>query len=1185
MPFRGSVLACLIACSVLPTNVGAEPQAAASAAADNRQPDAEAERFFEEQVRPILAEHCQGCHGPDKQFGGLRVDSWASLRETSDSAPVIVPEDVEGSLLLTAVRREDGLAMPPDEELTADQIAALEHWVRIGAPWPASEPIAADEAARRASEHWAFQPVVDNAIPEVSDPTWPRNPIDAFVLAELDRKQLAPSPAVDLPRLLRRSAYAATGLPPSVEAIERIATASSTDSANSRDATASRDATTSRDTTASRDTYEQWVDELLESPQFGEHWARWWLDVARYSDSKGYVYAREHRFWTHAWAYRDWVVDAFNRDRPYDEFLLLQLAADQVATDPSDLAAMGFLTIGRRFLGVKHDIIDDRIDVVTRGMMGLTVACARCHDHKYDPIPTADYYSLYGVFDSCLEREQSIDDRERLSPEYLAELESRQQKLADRLAAIRLETSDRVRDRVGDYLAAQFELDRYPSESFGQLFSKEDLLPTIVRRWEDYLRQRQAQSDPVFIAWHRLAALAELPAENFAQQAREVAAELVALPNEAIHPQVRAALADPPTSPTELAAMYARLFGDARRLASEHPDAASDESTAALLAVLHGPGSPCEIPDESIVEIESMLDIGGTQELWNLQGEVDRWVIDSQAADRRARILVDRPQPIEPRIFRRGNPLRKETLVPRRFLSLLSPADAEPFAEGSGRLELARAIVDPNNPLTARVIVNRVWGHYFGRPLVDTPSDFGLRASHPSHPELLDWLAARLVEENGSLKSLHRRILLSATFRQASSGPADPTLRQRAEQVDPGNQWLWRWQPRRLSLEEMRDSLIAVTGGLDLRVGGKPDATLWNPPFSDRRTLYGTVDRQFLPGLLRVFDFANPDLHIPQRAETTAPQQALFFLNHPLVLDRVTRLIATLEEQHPGDSDAAIRRRLAALFETVLRRGPDEQEWSDSLAFLASAADDTTSPGPPTAQAWSYGYGRLDEEAGVTADFTPLPYFSGEGWQGGPQYPDPKLGWVRLDATGGHPGNDLAHAAIRRWTAPRDLTIEVRTTLTHEPPQGDGVRAAIVVGSRPTVREDAVDAPDSAAPKDTAEAGDLADTGNPADADDLADATGLLASGKFHQSSGSLDVQRLRVVEGQTIDFLVDIGEGLAYDQFLWRIRITETTEEPSGSVVWDAQADFLGDSTQRLSPWQQLAQILLCTNEFLFVP
>ena len=1123
----------LMALLLQPSAANAEETDAAQPAVAAPIAAAEGERFFEDRVRPILAEHCQGCHGADKQHGGLRLDSWTSLSETSDSAPVVIAGDADASLLIRAVRREEGLAMPPDAELTAEQIETLSHWVRLGAPWPQGEPIPSEEAAKRALAHWAFQPVVRPELPAVRDDAWVRTPVDQFVLAALEAQQLAPSPAADRRTLIRRASYLVTGLPPTQEAIDRFVASQEPDA------------------------YPKLVEELLGSAQFGEQWARMWLDVARYSDSKGYVYAREHRFWTHAWAYRDWVVDSFNRDRPYNEFLLLQLAADQVAESPKDLAAMGFLTLGRRFLGVRPDVIDDRIDAVSRGMMGLTVACARCHDHKYDPIPTADYYSLYGVFDSCLENERSIGDPSQLDAAYVEELQRRQQALAKRIAEIRKDTSDRARERVGDYLAAQFELEKYPGEAFNQLFSKNDLLPTIVHRWVDYLREAERREDPVFVAWHQLAPLAELPSDQFAERAAAIVAGWSQAPNQH-NPLIAAAFAQQiPSTPAELAGIYAGVFAEVRRRVAENaantassangqPSAElADPAAEAIRRALYDPNSACEIPDESIVELEYLMDIEGTTELWKLQSEVDRWVIDSAASEPRARILVDRPVPSEPRIFRRGNALRKEGVVPRQFLGLLSDEPRQPFQIGSGRLELARGIIDPSNPLTARVIVNRIWGHYFGRPLVDTPSDFGLRAATPSHPELLDWLADRLVAEGWSLKQVHRQILLSAAFQQSASGPEDPAVRSRAEQTDPANRWLWHWQPRRLTLEEMRDSLIAVTGKLDLAVGGKPIASLWNPPFSDRRTLYGTVDRQFLPGLMRVFDFANPDLHIPQRSETTAPQQALFFLNHPLVLNRTHQLAETLKQRHPGEDSTAIGERATALFRAVLFRDPSPAELAEAVEFVNLAIAEAVAPTAPKNREWAYGFGSWDEAAGRIQGFTALPHFTGEAWQGGPQFPDGQLGWVKLDATGGHPGNDRAHAAIRRWTAPRDLRIEIRSTFNHEPPQGDGVRAAIVSSH-----------------------------GTP----------GTLASAQVHMAAKPLDVAALDVVAGQTIDFLVDIGDGLSYDQFLWQIRIL--SQDAGGEpIVWDASQDFEGVSSERLDPWEQLTQVLLCTNEFLFIP
>jgi mono/diheme cytochrome c family protein len=1090
---------------------------------------AEGERFFEEKVRPIFAEHCQGCHGARKEQGGLRLDSWKSITETSDSAPVIVPGDLEGSLLVRAVRREAGYEMPPDGPLKPEQVEAIEHWVKIGAPWPQQEPIASDEAQRRAREHWAFQPIRSPQPPSLSDTNWVRNPVDAFVLDALRKHQLQPSPQADKRTLIRRATYLVTGLPPTQEAIDRFLA--------------------DNDPTA----YATLVEELLKSPQYGEQWARLWLDVARYSDSKGYVYAREHRFWTHAWSYRDWVADAFNRDRPYDEFLLMQLAADRVATSPADLAAMGFLTLGRRFLGVRHDIIDDRIDAVSRGMMGLTVACARCHDHKYDPIPTADYYSLHGVFDSCLERERSLAPPETLDPAYAAELQKRQETLAKRLAEIRKETSDRVRERIADYFAAQFELDIYPAENFNQLVSKKDLLATIVHRWNDHLREAGEHGDPIFVAWHRIAPLAEGPDDAFAEASTKICQQLLADPDK-LNPLIAQQLVTPPMSSAELAAIYGKVFADVRqkvvdRAAAEggaDPSTPLDDPAAEpIRQLLYGPRSPCEIPDESIVEIEYMLDIDGTTELWKLQAEVDRHVIDSGTLDPRARVLVDREVPAEPRIFRRGNPLRKEAAVPRQFLALLSGENRQPFRDGSGRVELARAIIDPTNPLTARVIVNRVWGHYFGSPLVETPSDFGLRAAPPSHPELLDWLASGLIADNWSLKQLHRKILLSATFCQSGSGPTDAEVLARAQRDDPANRWLWHWQPRRLTIEEMRDTLVAATGSLDLTVGGKPIASLWTPPYSDRRTLYGMVDRQFLPGLFRVFDFANPDLHIPQRAETTAPQQALFFLNHPLVLDRANQLVQKVRSDHPGDDEASIKARVISMFRSILQRNPSDAEIAEAFAFVSQAAAEASAPVPATRKDWSYGFGELDESAWTTRGFTPLPHFTGDSWQGGPQFPDGKLGWVKLDATGGHPGNDRAHAVIRRWTAPRAMRIEIGSTFQHEPPQGDGVRAAVVTSHGATTK---------------------------------------LAFEKFHMNSRPIDLPPLDVVAGQTVDFIVDIGDGLSYDQFLWRIKITGRDPEGGAETVWGSSDDFGAQESKRLDPWGQLAQVLLCTNEFLFV-
>lgn len=1126
------------------------------------QPASDADlEFFETEVRPVLVERCAGCHGAAEQSGGLRVDLRESLLSGGESGPAVVPGKPSESWLMKAVRHADGLEMPPDEEpLSERSQLALEHWIERGAPWPASsEPLSA-ATQDLSHEHWAFYPVEKPTIPTPSQlAEWIQTPVDAFVLSKLQAQSLSPSPAADRRSLIRRVSYALTGLPPKLENVERFV---------------------QDDSPAA---YAELVEQLLASPQFGEHWARHWLDVARYSDTKGYVYAREERFWVHAWNYRDWVVRALNENMPYDRFLMLQIAADQVPDRrQSDLAAMGFLTLGRRFLGVERDIIDDRIDVVCRGTMGLTVACARCHDHKYDPIPTTDYYALYGVFDSSVERLEPLADQWE-DAEFAAELDKRHTALNEHLAAANQESSARVRSRLADYLFAQSELHKYPANGFDQIFQKEDILPAFVRRWERFLRDAARANDRTFAPWQ---AYASIPAASFTEQAVAVTRELQQTD---LPPRIAQAFATPPASFREVCERYGKLFseveakhqaatqaaqqivqqnatqvdnaaevGSAEPSSAEEttinkhandshvndshssgsqPNATHSDDIATLLQVLYGPRAPCEVPEGPIVLTETYYDSGTVTELWRLQGEVDRWIINAKTPAPHAVTLVDQVVANEPRVFVRGNPLTQGDDVPRRFISVLSPPDNQPFGQGSGRYELAKAITDPNNPLTARVIVNRLWTAHFGQGLVTTPSDLGTRAETPSHPELLDWLAATLVENDWNLKAIHRLIVMSATFQQASQaveGTPAAVNHLVAAKLDPSNQWLWRMNPKRLTFEEFRDALLAASGDLQDQVGGRA-SDIFAQPFPQRRTLYGLVDRQFLPGTLRMFDFANPDLHVPQRSETTVPGQALFFLNHPLMLDRARALANSVVEQ---EQPAA---RVAGMFRQALQREPTPTEIADALELVAvTATREEVSPSA-TAAAWQYGYGAMDESTGRVRDFKPLPHFTGNAWQGGEIFPDATLGWVQLSAEGGHPGNDREHAAVRRWTAPQSGSIRIESKLQHVPAPGDGIRAFIVHSQ-----------------------------------------TGIIASATLHQATRELNVAELQVAAGDTIDFVVDIGDVLNSDQYLWQVTLAET--QAASGMAWDSAKDFPAQDNQELDGWEQLAQVILCSNEFMFV-
>jgi mono/diheme cytochrome c family protein len=740
---RSSLLASLFAVLVAVPSRADGPK---SAPEGWKTPTPQDVEFFERRIRPVLAAHCFSCHGPQKQRAGLRLDSAAGLHEGSDNGPVVVPGKPQQSRLIKMVHGEGKKKMPPAPRspLSATALADLTAWVAKGAPWPLDKAGPAAAGADAGKTHWAFQPVKLPALPAVKDRTWAANSIDRFILAGLEARGLTPSDPADRHALLRRLSFDLTGLPPTAAEVDAFVN------------------------DPAPNAYEKVVDRLLASPHYGERWARHWLDVARYADTLGTYIVRDNRF-AYSYTYRDYVIRAFNEDLPYDRFILEQLAADRLqAEDPTldrrSLAAMGFLTLGLRQKD-KNDEIDDMIDVVTRGLLGLTVHCARCHNHKSDPIPTRDYYSLYGVFKSSRH------------PEY-----------------------------------------------------KE--LPLIA----------DPERTPAYVAFEkRLNAMQEL---------------------------------------------YDKLVKEG------------------------GTGKNIEQRPQR-----------------RLRKRIEALLVTSPQTPPRAMVLVDRHAPFDPYVFMRGNPTTKGPPVPRQFLAVLSGPDRQPFKHGSGRLDLARAIADPKNPLTARVLVNRVWLHHFGAGLVRTPSDFGIGGARPSHPELLDWLAWRFVQDGWSIKKLHRLILLSATYRQTSEARTDPN------QIDPDNVLLWRMNRQRLDFESLRDSLLFAAGVLDRKAGGQP-VDILDPPYSGRRTVYGFLSRTPLPEQFRTFDFPSPNETAGERLLTTVPQQALYLLNSPFVTQQA-RLLA---KRSQAGGSAAPQERIGRLYRLAYSRGPDPEEVALGLQFLQGAA-------------------------------------------------------------------------------------------------------------------------------------------------------------------------------------------------------------------------------------------------------
>lgn len=871
-------------------------------------PAEEPDDFYKQRIEPVLKGSCFECHShaSSEASGQLMLDSMPGMTGGGTRGAAVVPGKPDESWLLKALSYEDSeLQMPPDGKLPEAVVQDFRTWIAGGALGaPTGGAMSASGIKRllpeEASAHWAYRLPVQAAVStdaqlvalastsEQSRPI-PAVPLEQAIAAfggtHLDRLLLAaqleagvlPSQRADRATLVRRIYYDLVGLPPTAELAAEFAADPRTDD----------------------DVYARLVDRLLSSPRFGERFARYWMDVARYADTKGYVF-REEREYAQAYRYRDWLITAFNADMPYTQFVREQLAAD--ASDPQNdhgqLPALGFLTLGRRFLNNKNDIIDDRLDVTTRGLMGLTLACARCHDHKYDPVSQADYYALYGVF----------------------------------------------------------------------------------------LNTEEPGGEP----WpHRLA--------------------------------------------------------DAQEM-------------------------------------------------------------------RKSFILI------------RGSAGNRGAEVDRRFVSFLAP-EQRSFSDGSGRGDLAACITSSENPLTARVFVNRVWMRLMGTSLVDSPSDLGARCSPPKLQPLLDTLAVDFMRSEWSIKTLIRRIVTSAAYQQRSVARAEALAK------DPENSLYWRMNRRRQDFESLRDSALEVAGQLDHRIGG-PSEKIHEAPFSRRRTVYAYIDRQNLPGVFRSFDVASPDAHSPQRLQTTVPQQGLYWLNSGFVAE-LAQSVTTIAERNAAADDDSLR--VVELFRKILRRAPDAFELESALTLVHSAQTEVRLP----PERWICGYGEFDAERGELKSFERLPHRAAAAWQGGPALPDPLLGWCMLSTDGGHPGNDMQHAVVRRWTAPRDGVVTIRGKLVHRSEHGDGIRGTL-----------------------------------------LSDQQGKLGQWLVKKDEARTVIADVKVAAGESFDLVTDCLATVNHDGFEWKARI----QYLDSGETFDSSRELPNVQPTPLTPWDQLAQALLASNEFAFV-
>ena len=892
------------------------------------------DEYFETKVRPILVNSCGGCH-IDASKGGLSLASREGLLKGGDSGPAIVLNDPEKSLLIKAVHQTGDLKMPPKgAKLTADEIQALSDWIRMGAPWPQTNVavrVPGKQITDDMRKFWSFLALQDPAVPEIKDPalkTWAKTDIDHFVLAKLEEKGLKPAAMADKRTLIRRATLDLTGLPPTQEEIDAF------------------------EKDSSPDAFAKVVDRLLASPRYGERWGRHWLDVARYGDDdirgldprgRGYMPLDG------AWVYRDWVIKAFNDDMSYDQFVKRQLAGDLMEAHPTqdDLKGTGFLG-GAPWIWDQAEPIqgraderNERIDAVTRGFIGLTVACARCHDHKYDPILAKDYYSLGGIFANSTYTEYNFvpDSEVELAKQKLKDQNEKDEATQEFTKNAGDLVSKAYAAQTSTYMVAAWRVMGKPKSKVEDAADQAKLDPEMLDRWVKFLGKKPLYY-PDLKEWQLMVAeggsedQAKYLAEVF--QKRVLSLELKAHAIEVENDKIKAKAGVPTrrekdVKPNEFETYDQFCPGctlELKVLPPEEANLYTDMFVRSLSSgdAMEGRGDPALFSFRGWeltrrlgpVEQAYLATLGGGGGGGRRGGAKEN--NDSYAF---VHGMSDKPKLVDIAIDVRGNPHQQGDIAPRGFLTVLGPADKKPYTQGSGRLQLANDIVA--SPIAMRVITNRVWRWHFGTGIVNTPDNFGAIGDPPSDPALLEYLATQFQKNGMSIKKLQRMIMLSAVYQQSSKETPEEHTK------DPLNRYYSHFSLQRLDAEQLRDSILFVAGDLSLKEVGGPATQLGVD--NTKRTVYAKVSRFRIDPFLQAFDFPNPTFTAEQRFSTNVPVQRLYFMNDPFVYKQAE--VLTDRVYSKGDDSA----RITAAYHYVFGRAPTDAELKTGLEFLKTTPD------------------------------------------------------------------------------------------------------------------------------------------------------------------------------------------------------------------------------------------------------
>ena len=886
--------------------------------------------FFESRIRPTLVKHCYECHSASAAeiHGGLLLDSREGIAKGGDSGPSVDLKDTGKSLLMQALRHQD-LKMPPKSKLPDAVIADFEKWIAMGAPDPRNESatIPKNEAIDwlQAKQFWSFRPREAIGSPTVHS-NWSRTPIDSFLDDKRSRAGLEPNSESSRTTWLRRVFLDLNGIPPSPDEVDAFVQSQQAD------------------------VYEQVVDKLLASPRFGERWGRYWLDLARYADSNG---ADENHGYPVAWRYRDYVIDALNADLPYNDFITEQLAGDLLPAESEAeqrrlITATGFLVVGPKMLAEQDkpklvaDMVDEQLDTIGKVFLGLTLGCARCHDHKFDPILAKDYYALAGILQSTKSMEHlnfvSQWNERDLPDALLSETIRAQQQQIDKfkteLDEKRRVYSDRAFESQLNSLLVAMSNSLQLDASQAKPIDKES------EKWQQLLKNdpEASSKDSDFLSvWRRLASLEK---DLFAEKAITIWHELAADEKKQSSWDVRLSKRPHPVSVQELLDTYAsalrEIWVEVRDAPRNDKAKITSPETAKLFKQFFG--------GELFVytaKIEETLEADEKKSYLELQATTEKLVKERPSLPR-AMAVTDGPTRFVA-VNVRGNHLQTTgdplvPSIPTVFRGETNNWELTGREKGSGRLELAKWIADKNHPLTARVMVNRIWQGHFVEGLVTTASNFGIRGQLPTHPELLDWLANEFVKNDWSAKRLHRQIVLSSAYRMDSHSDPD------SEVIDPDNRMLWRQNRRRMEIEVLRDALLSIGDVLDSSLGGSPRnataAMIKNLSGAEnigciRRTVYLDINRAAMSDFLMTFDYVEPGVSVERRPATIVPHQSLYMMNNPLPLEIGKQLATRIHLEQSNDLA-----RLAMATRTVFGRAPKTKEIEAIREFLLSIAAD-----------------------------------------------------------------------------------------------------------------------------------------------------------------------------------------------------------------------------------------------------